>query len=294
MNLVAGATGLLGSEICKMLAAAGKPVRGLVRASSDPAKVEKLRNAGVALVEGDLKDRSSLDAACQGVTTVIDTVSSSTFVRRSDDSIATVDLQGQFNLEDAARVAGVRHFIFVSFPAVPEDFPLQRAKRAAERHLIESGLTFTILQPAFITEVWLSPAAGFDAANAKARIYGSGRNKISWISCQDVAAFAVGCIDHPAARNAVIRLGGPEALSPTEVVRIFEETTGRKFTVEYVSEDKLRQQKATAQDPLQQSFAGLTLYYALGDVIDMRKTLKTFPVPLSKVADYARRAKLPD
>ena len=288
MNLVAGATGLLGSEICRILAAAGKPVRGLVRASSDPAKVEKLRSAGVGLVEGDLKDRSSLDAACQG------TVSSSTFSRRAGDSIATVDLQGQFNLEDAARAAGVRRFIFVSFPAVPEDFPLQRAKRAAERHLIESGLTFTILQPAFITEVWLSPAAGFDAANAKARIYGSGRNKISWISCQDVAAFAVGCIDHPAARNAVIRLGGPEALSPAEVVRIFEETTGRKFTVEYVSEDKLRQQKAIAQDPLQQSLAGLTLYYALGDVIDMRKTLKTFPVPLTKVADYARGAKSPD
>ena len=291
MNLVAGATGLLGSEICRILAAAGKPVRGLVRASSDPAKVEKLRSAGVGLVEGDLKDRSSLDAACQGVTTLIDTVSSSTFSRRSGDSIATVDLQGQFNLEDAARAAGVRRFIFVSFPAVPEDFPLQRAKRAAERHLIESGLTFTILQPAFITEVWLSPVAGFDAANAKARIYGSGRNKISWISCQNVAAFAVGCIDHPAARNAVIRLGGPEALSPAEVVRIFEETTGRKFTVEYVSEDKLRQQKAIAQDPLQQSLAGLTLYYALGDVIDMRKTLKTFPVPLTKVADYARGAK---
>src|SRR2546425_2953079 len=126
MNLVAGATGLLGSEICRTLAAAGKPVRGLVRTSSDPAKVEKLRSEGVELVEGDLKDRSSLDAACQGVTMLIDTVSSSTFSRRSGDSIATVDLQGQFNLEDAARAAGVRHFIFVSFPAVPEDFPLQR------------------------------------------------------------------------------------------------------------------------------------------------------------------------
>jgi uncharacterized protein YbjT (DUF2867 family) len=37
MNLVVGATGLLGSEICRRLAAAGKPVRALVRATSDPA-----------------------------------------------------------------------------------------------------------------------------------------------------------------------------------------------------------------------------------------------------------------
>jgi uncharacterized protein YbjT (DUF2867 family) len=293
MNLVAGATGMLGSEICRQLAEAGEPVRGLVRVSSDPAKAEKLRKLGVILVVGDLKNRSSLDHACQGVTTVISTVSS-TYSRRSGDSIATVDLQGQFNLEDAAKAASVWHFIFISFPAVPEDFPLQRAKRAAERHLIESGLTYTILQPTFFTEVWLGPAGGFDPANATARIYGSGQNKISWISCRDVAAFAVDCIDHPAARNAVIRLGGPDALSPTEVVKIFEQAAGRKFTVEYVSEEKLRQQKAAARDPVQQSIAGFALYYAQGDVIDMRRTLKTFGVRLSKVEDYARRVKPPD
>ena len=44
MNLVVGATGMVGTEICRLLAAAGKPVRALVRGGSDPGKVEKLKN----------------------------------------------------------------------------------------------------------------------------------------------------------------------------------------------------------------------------------------------------------
>jgi uncharacterized protein YbjT (DUF2867 family) len=73
----------------------------------------------------------------------------------------------------------------------------------------------------FFEEVWLSPALGFDAANAKARVYGSGENKIRWISYLDVAAIAAACVDNPAVRNKTIQLGGPEALSPLETVRIF-------------------------------------------------------------------------
>jgi len=157
-----------------------------------------------------------------------------------------------------------------------------------EEHLKSSGLTYAILQPTFFMEVWLNPALGFDAANAKAQIYGSGENKISWISYKDVAKFAVASLDNAQARNAVIKLGGPEALSPLEVVRIFEELQGRKFDVEHVPEEALRQQRETASDPLQQSFAGLMLYYSRGDVIDMRDTLDKFSVQLSSVRDFAQ------
>jgi flagellum-specific peptidoglycan hydrolase FlgJ len=42
-------------------------------------------------------------------------------------------------------------------------------------------------------------------------------------------------------------------------------------------------------DPLQQSFSALTLDYAGGDPIDIRDTLKVFPVDLTSVRDYAAR-----
>ena len=287
MNLVVGATGLLGSEICRLLAAEGKPVRALVRPTSDQDKVAQLESLGVEIARGDLKDRSSLNAACLGASAVISTASS-TLSRQEGDSIQSVDLEGQLNLIDAAKAANVSRFVLISFPPVDVEFPLQDAKRGVEKHLITSRLTYTILQPTFFMEVWLSPALGFDAANAKAQVYGSGENKVSWISYKDVAKFAVASVDHPEAHNAVIKLGGPEALSPLEVVRTFEELQGRKFDVQHVPEQVLREQRESASDPLQQSFAGLMLYYSRGDVIDMRETLNRFSVQLTSVRDFAK------
>ena len=65
VNLVVGATGMVGSEVCRRLIAAGKDVRALVRAPSDPDKVKQLRALGAKTVLGDLRDRASLDAACR-------------------------------------------------------------------------------------------------------------------------------------------------------------------------------------------------------------------------------------
>jgi hypothetical protein len=52
-------------------------------------------------------------------------------------------------------------------------------------------------------------------------------------------------------------VGGPEALSPLEVVKTFEEESGRTFEVEKVPETKLREQLDSANDSLEKSLAGL-------------------------------------
>ena len=70
MNLIVGATGLLGGEICRVLARQGKTVRAMVRPTSSPEKVAHLRQLGADVVTGDLKEPSSLAAACRGVTAV--------------------------------------------------------------------------------------------------------------------------------------------------------------------------------------------------------------------------------
>jgi uncharacterized protein YbjT (DUF2867 family) len=289
MNLVVGATGLLGSEICRLLATEGKTTRALVRTTSEQSKVAELESLNIEIVFGDLKQRASLEAACQGADAVISTASS-TLSRQEGDSIQTVDLEGQLNLIHAAKAGNVRHFVLISFPQAAVEFPLQDAKRAVEDSLKNSDLNYTILQPTNFMEVWLSPALGFDAANATARIYGSGENKISWISYKDVAKFAVASIDNSETRNAVIELGGPEALSPLEVVNIFESETGQKFDIRHVSEETLREQRENAIDPLQQSFVGLMLNYSAGSIIDMKDTLQKLPIQLTSVRDFARHS----
>lgn len=195
------------------------------------------------------------DAATRGVERVW-VFQPSTLSRQPGDSIETVDQTGQTNLVDAAERAGVSRFVLISFPQMSLDFPLQ---------------------PTFFTEVWLSPALGFDAANATAQIYGSGQNRISWISFRDVAAFAVAALDNPRAANAVIKLGGPEALSPLEVVQLAERSVGKPIAVQHVPEDALRGQFQSATDSVQKSFAALMLSYAAGDVIEMADTLRAFP-----------------
>ena len=287
MILVSGATGLLGGEVCRLLAEAGKPVRALVRPTADTAKIENLKSLGVSLVEADLKDSSSLDEACRGVDSIISTASS-TFSRQEGDSIQTVDNEGQIRLVDAAKKAGVKRFVFVSFrndPAV--QYPLTVAKRAVETHLKESGLGYTILQASWFMEIWLSPAVGFDYANAQAQIYGEGQNKISWVSFKDVAKFALASLGNASAENAVIEVGGPEPLSPLEVVRTFEDVGSIPFTVSHVSKEQLETQMAGATDALQESFAGLMIQYANGDAIDMGETANAYQVQLTSVRDYA-------
>jgi uncharacterized protein YbjT (DUF2867 family) len=285
--LVAGATGFLGSEICRQLISKNKNVKGLVRATSDSNKVAQLKELGVETIEGDLKNKDSLGKALRGVSAIISTVSS-TLSRQEGDSIQSVDDEGQNNLIDAALSAGVSQFVYVSFCAMPAEFPLQTAKRKVEKHLAESGLNYTILQPTYFMEVWLSPVLGFDYPNAKATIYGEGKNKVSWIAIKDVASFAVASLDNPAAKNRTFELGGPEALSPLEVVNIFEAAKGKKFELQFVPEEAIKAQRDGAQDPLSKSFAALTLGVVGGSEIDMKNTIHVFPTQLTSVNDYAK------
>jgi len=285
-TLVVGATGLVGQEICRQLRDAGRSVRALVRQTSDPVKRAGLDKLGVELIEGDLKDPASLARACAGVQSVVSTASS-TLSRQAGDSIESVDQEGQLSLVEAARKAGVEHFVFVSFRDNPRiQFPLTIAKRAAERALKGSGMAYTILQASYFMEVWLTPALGFDAANGKVRLYGDGSRPISWISFRDVARAAASAVSEPAARNMVVELGGPQALSPREVVRMFEAAGAGEIATESVPEPALESQMNAATDSLQKSFAGLMLMYAAGDAIDTAVGGRLFPFQTASVRDF--------
>ena len=110
-----------------------------MRPTSDSAKVSSLKNLGVVPVQGDLTDEASLKAACDGVTTVISTASTS-YSKQPD--VAAVDHAGQLRLVDAAKAPGVSQFIFISFSGhFDTDVPLINAKRAVEQHLKQTGMT---------------------------------------------------------------------------------------------------------------------------------------------------------
>ena len=285
-TLVVGATGLLGPEICQRLTAAGQQVRALVRSTADESKRKVLQELGVELVDGDLKDAASLARACTGVQAVISTASS-TLSRQAGDSIETVDHRGQLALVEAARRAAVERFVFVSFRENRDiQFPLTAAKRAVEPALASSGMAYTVLQASYFMEVWLTPALGFDAAHGKARLYGDGNQPISWISYRDVARAVAAAVTEGTGRNMVVELGGPQALTPREVVRMFEAAGAGEITTESIPTAALENQLETATDPLEQSFAGLMLQYAAGDPIDTTTSSQLFPFQMTAVRDF--------
>jgi len=262
----------------------------MVRSTSDPAKKETLRRLGGKLVEGDLKDPDSLGRACAGTAAVI-TTPTAILSQQQGDTFDSVDLRGQMQLIDAAGAAEVGHFVFVSVSGnllKHGDNPLLAAKNAVENHLRQSGLTYTILRSTGFMEIWLSPHLGFDFANAKATIYGSGENKTSYISLHNVADFTVAALSNSAAQNAVLELGGPHAFSTLEVMRIFEEISGRTFEKQFVSEEMLKARKAAATNLVERTFADLILAAARGDTIDMRETFKKFSVRPRSVSEYAK------
>ena len=288
MILVAGSTGLLGNEICRQLATQQKPVRALVRKTSAPEKMNALKQIGCSLAEGDFKDKTSLINACRGCDTVISTVSS-TLSRQEGDNIQTVDHDGNLNLIAAAKETGVKHFIFISFrhQYAPEN-PLTEAKRTAEHAIISSGMNYTILQASIFMEVWLSPALGFNYPDHTAQIPGDGNQPISFVSYKDVASFAAHSVYNPVVENMILEIGGPEAMSPAQVIKEFEKISDHPFTVNYIPVAALKQQADGATDPLQKVFAGLMIFYANGDAIDMKPVLEKIPVKLHSIEDYAK------
>ncbi len=245
MILVVGTTGTLGGMITQRLLEEKKDVRILVRHDS-PAEAmaaqgmatspRVLIEAGARPVYGDLKDRNSLDEACKGIDTIITTANSA--MRSGADTVDSVDRRGNRNLIEAAKAAGVKQFIFTSFLGADPDspVPLFQAKAETEKALAESGLPFTILAPNFFMEDWVGMVVGIPLqAGQPVTLVGEGKHVHSLISAGDVAAFATAAIEHPAAINQRLALGGPEPLSWREVVDTFSQVLGQQLSVQFVA-----------------------------------------------------------
>jgi uncharacterized protein YbjT (DUF2867 family) len=146
--LVTAAHGNQGSLLIPRLVAAGVALRACVR-SVESARA--LRAAGVTdVVVGDMSDPDVLAQAMRGVEKVY-YVGPALHPREREMGMAAVD---------AARAAGVRHFVFSSvLHAIITDLVQHEIKRDIEENLISSGLEYTILQPAnYMLQHRLKPA----------------------------------------------------------------------------------------------------------------------------------------
>lgn len=221
MILVAGGTGLLGTQVVRLLVEQGFAVRILARHSG---RAPELQREGVQLVEGDVQDRRAVERAVAGVQTVVSAVHGFTAAAGP----RAVDRDGNRNLIEASQAAGVEHFVLLSAYGAAPDHPMElhRMKLEAEETLRASSLPWTILRPTAFMELYLALVAAPLLRTGRTRIFGRGDNPVNFVSVQDVAQFVVRAVSDPALRGATIELGGTQNLSLNEVVDVFESVTG--------------------------------------------------------------------
>ena len=232
MILVVGATGMLGRKVVRTLLASDEPVRAMTREIS---KTDELKKLGARPVRANLTDPESIEFAVRGARVVI--ASAHAMLGRGDEASEHVDGEGHISLINAAKDAGVEHFIYTSVLHASSNHPIDfwRTKARVERYLQESGLTYTIVRATAFMDMHAYELIGKAVVTGKrVMLMGKGRNPRNFVAAEDVAKVIVGAIRIPSLRGEIIPVGGPENLTSHQVVEIFERAGGRKAKVAHI------------------------------------------------------------
>jgi NADH dehydrogenase len=293
MILVTGGTGFVGPKIVHQLRALGNDVRCLVR---DRRRGRQLETWGCELVEGDVTDRASLEAAVAGCDVVIHLVAIIVGPRRDFEHVME---QGTRELVEAAKAARVRRFILMSALGTSDRtrdlVPYYHAKWEMERLVRESGLEHVIFRPSF---VFGSDGGALQQFSRLARlspvtpIVGSGRQKLQPIWVDDVAAYFAAAVDEPGAANRTFEVGGPDVVTWNELWERLKRSRGIRRPSIHIPTAVMRAQ-ATVLERLPNppvTRDQLTMLEAGDNVVTNDDAVETFKLPLVSLDDQLRRA----
>ncbi len=290
---VVGATGMLGRDVARQLLAGGHRVVGVTR---DRARAADLASLGAEIRVADLTEPASLAAACRGVDIVVSAAHA--MLGRGRYTSERVDDAGQRALIDAAKAAGVRHFVYTSVLGASPDHPVDfwRTKFKVEQYLKASGLPWTILRPAAFMEMHAHELIGKSIiAGGTATILGRGDRPMNFVAVRDVARLAVRVVTDPALRGQTIEIGGPENLTQNEVAALYGQLCRCEPKVRHVPLGALRV-LATVIGPLHPGIARVMRASIAAESIDERwdasALLKEHPMALTRLEDVIREARL--
>ncbi|MFP2933577.1 NmrA/HSCARG family protein [Pyxidicoccus sp. 3LG] len=149
--LVTGATGQQGGAVARQLLQRGHRVTAFVRRVDSPA-AQELKSLGAELAVGDFDDVDSIVQAARDVDAMY--AMATPFEAGTD-----TEIRHGMNLADAARLAGIRHYVYSSVAGADRltGIPHFDSKHRVELHVRRSGLPYTILGPTFFMENLISP-----------------------------------------------------------------------------------------------------------------------------------------
>jgi uncharacterized protein YbjT (DUF2867 family) len=211
--VVAGATGRTGRLCVEQLLAAGVPVRALVRS---PEKAATLP-AGVEVALADTADREAVRRALAGAWGLIIATGARPQLKPGgrgpqdmfyppDATPQKIDYEGQVNLIEAAKEAGIQRVVLISSIGVTQPDNILNTigngrilewKLKSEDHLRASGLTYTIVRPGHLEGQTHPP---------RTLVVGTGDTLQGAVSREEVAAVCVAALRSEAARNKTFEL----------------------------------------------------------------------------------------
>jgi len=213
--LVTGAAGKTGRAVIRALVAKQVPVRAFVRRSKHRDAVEKL---GVGeVVEGDLRSRETVAAAVSGIKAIYHICPN---VHPDEVGIGR-------RVISAAIAAGIERIVYhsVLHPQV-EAMPHHWTKLRVEELLFESGLDYTILQPAPYMQNVLGQWRSI-AGQAVYRVPYSLDTRVAMVDLEDIAEAAARVLTETGHLGATYELCGPDLLDQHEIAALLGRGLGK-------------------------------------------------------------------
>lgn len=217
--ILAGAYGNLGADIFRALLKTGHEV-----IAADMAE----RDLGVAgnytFKKIDVTDPESLKGLCDGADCVITTVG----LTKTSATVTNyeIDYQGNRNLLNEAKAAGVKYFTYISVLKADKapKVPMLHAKYLFEEELKKSGITYTIHRP---TGYFYDIVKVFRPMIEKGEVTLLGNNPVhaNVISTEDFADFIVA---HMTDENQMYDVGGKETYSYEEIANMCFAAAGKE------------------------------------------------------------------
>jgi uncharacterized protein YbjT (DUF2867 family) len=223
MILLTGAAGKTGRSIIEALTKGKETVRALVRR---PDQVSPLEALGVdEVLVGDLRDKACMSRAAQDSRAVY---------HMAPNISPDEELIGKTIIE-AAQSADVEHFVFhsVLHPQI-RAMPHHLQKMHVEELLFESGLPFTILQPAAYMQNVLAYWNQI-LENGKYPMAYSPETRLSLVDLEDVAQSATIVLTETGHMGETIELVGTPAMSQVEIAKTLADQLGRPVDADVVS-----------------------------------------------------------
>jgi uncharacterized protein YbjT (DUF2867 family) len=282
--LVVGGTGMLGGQVVAELLSRGKPVRALVRPTSDARRLEQ---TGVEIARGDMMDPASLLKAMNGADAVISTAAG--YTRHSKGDTDEIDKIGNRNLADAASQAGVRRFVLTSIltcdqtPEVPHFWH----KKLTEDRLEELGVPFVSLRPGAFLDM-ITQMGGNPFTKGRLMWFGSPMIPLTYVLTSDLAGYLADAVDAPGLDGQRIDIGWDRPVSMQEIAQISGRLLGRPIRVRSVPAGLINTAGAVVGrfNPMVKDLTAMMRWFQTGGyVADPTRQREVFgPVPTAEDA----------